>query len=149
MVTSLVSLGGSMRDAISAIMERSRSIAQGLGTEAYLYEAPSSRNQVFPYLVMSPQTTHGPDVQTGGDVIEIIPSTANWYSLEADLAWDALHTIEKEFTQHPPVMKAGKCFGVFIGSSLVQPDPTTTEDGKDIWHGVLQITFHVQRSLIH
>ena len=99
----------------------------------------------MPYLVVSTAGGFLPQYYTGSQQVEHITVRFQAWSTSAETAIDTVERIESIFRNANPALDSGTVICVTKGSDGLELDPDPTDTGHDVWMGILDLDFMVQR----
>lgn len=100
--------------------------------------------ETMPYLIY--QTTGlGESVADTGEVrIEKYGLQFKVYSLDGVVSVRALEEIEKAFERTSLALEEGECLDFEKTGQALEPDPDQTEEGENVWMGIIAFDFTIQ-----
>ncbi len=102
----------------------------------------------MPYLVIAMQPSSPADRNTGDWYMEGRSLLFNAYSTDSAEVGTLLEAIETELTGTLPTLASGATMDVAKMSDDMDLDPEQTDEGEDIWHGILNLEFTVQKTVL-
>lgn len=99
----------------------------------------------MPYLVLKAVPSIAPQVNTGSDGIEQRAVRFQAYAASMAVAGGIIETIEGELVNAEIVLDSGRVLAAEKSADDLQLDPDRDEDGSEVWQGLLDIEFTVQR----
>jgi len=105
----------------------------------------------MPYLVLKAAPSIAPQVNTGSDGIEQRTVRFQAYAVSMAVAGRLIEILEAEFVDNGnlPVLDSGRVMEAEKSADDLQLDPDRDEDGSEVWQGLLDIEFTVQREPGH
>jgi hypothetical protein len=98
-----------------------------------------------PYLIVTPQMGWPPDYYTSRQQTEVLPVRFAAFSRSAEAAIDAAERVEAIFRTAVPVLDVGTCLQATKSTSGLELDPDPDDEGNDIWQGIVEMDFLIQR----
>ncbi len=116
-----------------------------------VYSDRTATSPTMPYLVIEMQPSMEHIRNTGGTYIEGRSLFFSVYGTSFDTIADILEEIEREFTTSLPslgVPLTEKSMDAVKVSDDISVDPDRNEHGEDVWHGILNLAFKIQKSVL-
>ena len=99
----------------------------------------------MPYLVLSRLGSFRPDYYTSDHQVETVTMRFQTWSWSAETAISTTERIEKLFRTTWPSLDDGTVIFVAKESDGLELDPDPDDSGNDVWQGIIDMTFLVQR----
>ena len=125
--------------AVMVVLENGVKLAGGI------HWGRAKETSPLPYIVVTGLPSLSLVVSTSEQGIENRGVRFSVFAKTAQTCYEILASIEKLFVGRVLVLTSGKCMDCVKGSDDCSIDPDKTEEGEDVWHGVLDIDFTVQR----
>lgn len=132
-----------MRDLLKSVWERLQRSATFAG-RSYLGLAPA--NAAMPYVVMEPGMSIAPDYNTGEQYMQTRTIRFSVYSTSALEAAEYVDALEATMRAATMAIDDGHVLHVMKGGDDLDLDPDRAENGQEVWHGVIDLDFRIQRS---
>lgn len=127
-------------DAVQKAVE-----ASAAGGKVWLYRAAST--EPLPFTVMQPLPSGEPEQTTATHVqTEMRPIRFILYTTDPEDAADFPGKIETYFENNRPTFDSGRCLAVQKTSEGLELDPSSSEEGEEVWQGIVQMQFHIERT---
>lgn len=112
-----------------------------------IYGGRALNNEDMPYLVFGRQGSFPPVYYTTKtQQVEHVIIRFHVWSIDSEEASSAIEEIETLFRVTSPVLSSGTVMQVTRQSDNLAIDPTPTSDGNDVWHGIIDLDFMLQRN---
>jgi len=100
----------------------------------------------MPYLIISRLGAFRPTYFTHAQQIEYVPLRFQAWSLSAETVISVVERIERLFRTTLPSLDDGTVMQALKDSDGLEIDPDPSDDGNDVWQGVLDMEFTIQRN---
>jgi hypothetical protein len=104
-----------------------------------------AEDTVFPFVILRPLATTPPDINTGDAAIEHRVVRVSIFSTSLDEVTTLLEGAEDELINVDLNLEAGYWMSGEKRADDIQLDPDRANDGSEVWQGILDIEFLVQR----
>ena len=129
-----------------AVYQRLAGLALESATAPHAGRAPGGTGEpAFPYTVFQPLTSQGAEYDTGATATETLRGRFEVYAIGLAQARRLLRTIEAAFVLQPLTLESGTLLLATKAGDDLTIDPDRADDGSEIWHGVLDLEFLVER----
>ncbi|HPM84093.1 MAG TPA: DUF3168 domain-containing protein [Candidatus Anammoximicrobium sp.] len=102
-------------------------------------------NASMPYIVLRAVPAIAPEVDTGVEAVEQRGVRVSAFATGMATAASLLEAVEQLFVGQPLSLDTGRCMAAEKSADDLQLDPDRAEDGEEVWQGILDLAFMVQR----
>ncbi len=102
----------------------------------------------MPYVVLEPGMSMSPDYRTDRQYMQTRTVRFSVYGTSMVTVAEWIDELESVFTSPalPPILTSGVLLNVMKGGDDISIDPDRAEDGQEVWHGLIDLDFRIQRS---
>ncbi|MCD6404714.1 MAG: DUF3168 domain-containing protein [Planctomycetes bacterium] len=110
-----------------------------------IYAGRAAQAALMPYIVWSRRSARTLSRDTGGAALERVTVRFEAYSTGAVDSAEALGAVERLFAASAPVLESGTVIQVAKAADGLRLASDTNGEGREVWRGVVDLEFMVQR----
>lgn len=123
-----------------------RTLTTDLSQKAFMSAAP--RDTKFPYTIFSQVDTFQEAVDTSGERINNVVIRFNFWDADSDRVSQTNDKTKDFYLKNNITLDESECLlNTQLSSEALELDPDMLENGKEVWHGVLDLLFLDARQL--
>ena len=134
-----------MKDLLQGVWEHIQRFDTFAGS-AYLGFAQADAE--MPYVVMQPGMSMSPDYRTDREYMQTRTIRFSVFGVSSIGVAEWIDKLESAFTSTamPVLIARGSVLNVMKGGDDLDLDPDRLDDGQEVWHGIIDLDFRIQRS---